>query len=271
MEIEFNFMGVCIEDWHTSYRFYTEILGMYAELDPDLGNWASLGGGWDAYRAGSRSMIVELFDGGRLACGGRSWGHEQGIRPGIQVDDLEAVVVAARARGVPFTGEIEETDWGRRIEFAAPEGIRWTLSEAPDQPSSTDLFKPHFGHVEIKAHDLTGQVVFYRDVMGMHLESENQAQVILGQGAGKPWLALEPGGEKQINDPSWASDPALAHPVFISFMTFDIQEVAARLREANVTILKGIERHVDWGGTDLIIADMDGNALQIVQYGTQIS
>lgn len=115
---------------------------------------------------------------------------------------------------------------------------------------------------------MTEQMVFYRDVMGMRLESENQAQVILGQGAGTPWLALEPGGEKQINDPSWASDPALAHPVFISFMTFDIQDVAARLREANVTILKGIERHVDWGGTDLIIADMDENALQIVQYGT---
>lgn len=104
MENELNFMGVCVDDCHTSYRFYTEILGMYAELDPDLGNWASLGGGWDAYRAGSRSMIVELFDGGRLAGGGRSWGHEQGIRPGIQVDDLESVVAAARARSKILAG-----------------------------------------------------------------------------------------------------------------------------------------------------------------------
>jgi catechol 2,3-dioxygenase-like lactoylglutathione lyase family enzyme len=131
MDIELNFMGVCVVDWHSSYRFYTEILGIHAELDPDLGIWASLGGGWDAYRAGSKSLIVELFDGGRPA-GGRKWGHKQGIRPGIQVDDLEAVVVAARARGVPFTGEVEETDWGQRIEFSAPEGIRWTLPTSQD-------------------------------------------------------------------------------------------------------------------------------------------
>jgi len=270
MDIELNFMGVCVVDWHTSYRFYTEILGMHAELDPDLGIWASLGGGWDAYRAGSKSMIVELFDGGRPAGDGRAWGHKQGIRPGIQVDDLEAVVVEARACGVPFTGEVEETDWGQRIEFTAPEGIRWTLSHVPGRPSSSDLFKPHIGHVEIKAHDLAEQEAFYRDVMGMHLESENQTQVILGQGAGKPWLTLESGSEKQINDPARASDPACGHPIFISFMTSDIQDVAALLREANVTMLKGIEHHADWGGTDLIIADVDGNVLQIVQYGTQI-
>lgn len=266
MDVELNFMGVCVADWHTSYRFYTEILGMHAELDPDLGTWASLGGGWDAYRAGSKSMIVELFDGGRPAGGGRAWGHKQGIRPGIQVDDLEAVVVAARARGVPFTGQVEETDWGQRIEFTAPEGIRWILSQVPGRPSSPDLFKPHIGHVEIKAHDLAGQEAFYRNVIGMHLESENQTQVILGQGTGKPWLTLESGGEKQINDPAWASDPARGHPIFISFMTSDIEDVAALLREANVTVLKGIERHADWGGTDLIIADVDGNSLQIGNY-----
>ena len=270
MDIELNFMGVCVEDWHTSYRFYTEILGMHAELDPDLGIWASLGGGWDAYRAGSRSMIVELFDGGRPAGGRRAWGHKQGIRPAIQVDDLEAVVAAARARGVPFTGEIEETDWGQRTEFTAPEGIRWTLSHVPERPSSPGLFKPHIGHVEIKTHDLAGQVTFYRDVMGMNLESEHQTQIILGQGAGKPWLALESGGEKQTNDPAWASDPALGHPVFISFMASDVREVATRVRQANVNILKGVEHHADWGGTDLIVADVDGNALQIVQYGTRI-
>jgi hypothetical protein len=79
-----------------------------------------------------------------------------------------------------------------------------------------------------------------------------------------------PTSEKQINDPAWASDPARGHPIFISFMTSDIEDVAALLREANVTVLKGIERHADWGGTDLIIADVDGNSLQIVQYGTQI-
>lgn len=266
MDTELNFLGLYVADWPASYQFYTAILGMQAEVDPSLGVWASLGGGWDAYRTGSRSMICELFDGGGSVGSGRAWGRRQGIRPAIHVDDLDAVVGAARARGVSFTGEVEETAWGRRIEFTAPEGIRWTLCQAPGRPSSPDLFKPYIGHVEIKAHDVAGQTAFYRDVIGLDLESKEPAQVIFGQGAGLPWLTLEPGGEKRTNDPARGPDAIRGHPVFISFMASDIQAVAARLRGAQATLLKDIEHHEEWGGTDIIIADVDGNMLQIVQY-----
>ena len=67
-----------------------------------------------------------------------------------------------------------------------------TLAHVPGRPSHPDLFKPYIGHIEIKAHDLVGQKAFYHNVMGMRLESETQARVIFGQGAGKPWLILEP-------------------------------------------------------------------------------
>ncbi|MGI8916046.1 MAG: VOC family protein [Chloroflexota bacterium] len=270
MDTELNFLGICAVDWQASFRFYTEILGMHSELAPHLGVWASLGGGWNAYRAGSRSVIVELFDGGRPASSARAWGHEQGIRPGIQVDDLDAVVAEARMRGVSFTGAVEATDWGHRIEFTAPEGIRWTLSDASGHPSGSDLARPYIGHVEIKAHDLAGQKAFYRDIIGMELMKESAAQVIFGQGAGKPWLSLEPGGEQPINDPRWASRPAIGQPIFISFKTADIQAVAARLRAAQATVLKDVRQHGDWGGTDMIISDIDGNALQVVQYGNAL-
>lgn len=266
MDTELNFLGLYVAAWQASYQFYTEILGMHADEDPSLGVWASLGGGWDAYRTGCRSMICELFDGGRPVRRGRAWGRGQGIRPAIHVDDLDAVVSAARARGVPFTGAVEETAWGRRIEFTVPEGLRWTLCQTPGRPSSPDLFKPYIGHVEIKACDVAGQTAFYRDVIGMNLESETLAQVIVGQGVGQPWLTVESGGEKQMNDPAGGPDAIRGQPVFISFMASDIQAVAARLTEAQATLLKDIEHHDAWGGTDIIIADVDGNALQVVQY-----
>lgn len=270
MDTELNFLGIRVADWQASYRFYADILGMHSELAPKLGVWASLGGGWDDYRAGSGSIIVELFDGGRPPGGERAWGREQAIRPSIHVDDLQAAVEEARARGVPFTGGVEDTTWGKRMEFTAPDGIRWTLAEAPGYPSNSDVSRPYIGHVEIKAHDLAGQKAFYREIMGMGLERESPAEVILGQGSGKPWLVLESGGERPINDPRWASRPVIGHPIFISYMAGDIRAVVARLQAARATVLRDLRHHADWGGTDMIIADADGNALQIVQYGTSL-
>ena len=267
--MELHFIGVTAANWHSAFEFYTKRLGVRVNAtNPALGNWAQLGAGGDDYWSGiSRSMTFELFDGGPPGKKERRWGHKQGFRPGIQVENLDAMVAAARARGVPFTGEIEQTDWGRRIEFTAPDDVRWTLSEARSRPADSDLAEPLIGHVEIKAHDVAGQKAFYRDVMGLHLESENARCIILGQGPGKPWLTIEPGGEKQTNSPALASEPTRGHPIFISFMTHHLDQTAARLRKSGVTILCEVTHHPDWNGTDLIIADVDGNAIQVVQYG----
>jgi len=267
--VELNFIGVTAADWHAAFDFYTKTLGVgLAATNPAYGNWALFGGGWKDYESGkSRSMIFELFEHGLPGIADRHWGHRQGYRPGIQVDDLDAMVAAARSRGVPFTGEIETTEWGRRIEFSAPEGVRWTLSEARSRPAGSDLAQPLIGHIEIKAHDVDGQKAFYRDVMGLQVESEGARGIILGQAPGKAWLTIEPGGEKQTTPPELAKEPYQAHPIFISFMTYRLDLVAARLRKAGVTILREVTPHPLWGGTDLIIADVDGNVIQVVQYG----
>ncbi|HWA28915.1 MAG TPA: VOC family protein [Lacunisphaera sp.] len=270
--LEMNFLGIVAADWPSACEFYTKRLGVrLTATNPTYGNWAQLGAGWDEHASGkSRSMILELFEGGPAGNNDRRWGHRQGIRPSIQVDNLDAMVAAARARGVMFTGEIETVAWGRRIEFSAPDGVRWTLSEARGRPAGSDLALPLIGHVELKAHDVAGQKAFYRDVMGLQFESEDARGIILVQGPGKAWLTIEPGGERQANSPA-ASRTALGQPInqplFISFMTHHLDQVAARLKKAGVTILRGIERHPDWGGTDLIITDVDGNAIQVVQYG----
>jgi predicted enzyme related to lactoylglutathione lyase len=267
--MEMNFIGVTAADWHAACDFYTQRLGIgFKETNPALGNWAKLGAGLTDYWSGkNRGMIFELFDGGPAGNKDRRWGHKQGFRPSIQVDHLDTMVAAAKARGVPFTGEIETTDWGRRIEFSAPDGVRWTLSEARGRPACADLAMPFIGHIELKARDVAGQKAFYRDIMGLQLESETARRIILGQGPGKAWLTIEPGGEKQTNPPELAKEPTQGHPIFISFMTHHIDQVAARLRKSGVVILRDVTRHPDWEGTDLIIADVDGNAIQVVQYG----
>jgi predicted enzyme related to lactoylglutathione lyase len=52
-------------------------------------------------------------------------------------------------------------------------------------------------------------------------------------------------------------------------MTPDIRAAHAYLQARGVTMLRGIVYHDDWGGTDVHIADPDGNAIQVVQYGHQ--
>jgi predicted enzyme related to lactoylglutathione lyase len=57
-----------------------------------------------------------------------------------------------------------------------------------------------------------------------------------------------------------------AFPVFISLMTTDIQSAYAYLKSKGVTILRDIISDQSWGGSDLHIADPDGNGIQVVQY-----
>jgi len=65
----------------------------------------------------------------------------------------------------------------------------------------------------------------------------------------------------------WEDNAVRAFPVFPSLMTTDIQSVYAYLKSKGVTILRDIISNQDWGGTDLHIADSDGNGIQVVQYG----
>ena len=64
----FNFIGTCVVDWLPAFRFFSDVLGLQARRDPKHGDWAILGGAWEAYyQQGSRSAIFELFDQGRNA------------------------------------------------------------------------------------------------------------------------------------------------------------------------------------------------------------
>lgn len=267
MQLEWNFIGASFVNWQIAFRYFTDVLGFAYNLNPDYGDWAVLGGGWDAYYAGSNGTTFELFDDGCPASTARHWGDGQGYRPALHVRDLETSIAYLKSRGVIFSSDIEAKSWGRRIEFIAPESVRLALLETPERPTTTDWQRPIMATVEIKAHDLDAQTHFFTDVMGLHIAERYTNGVILRHtDTNKAQIILESGGTKTTNDPSWSHDPVRGHPFFLSFMTPDIEAVNEKLHKNNVTILKPMQTHKSWGGTDIHVADPDGNALQIVRY-----
>ena len=255
MNLKFNWLGLHISDFEASLRFYTEALGMNAsDVKKDWAYFSTTG------------ITFELFGGGKPPVPDRSsWGQGQAVRPSIQVTDLHAVVAEMRKRGVQFTSGIERTEFSEWIELFAPENLRWTLAQAPAYPASPDLHKPHIGWMELKVNRMDEQRVFYRDVMGFHLEEGKNGQVVLRQEPGEPILFLIPGGQPaaphQIQKGAFTPPPS--H--LISFETDDIEQAADWLKSRNIPILIGVTRK-SWGGIDLYIADIDGNPIQIVQY-----
>src|SRR5262245_57769467 len=116
LNLTFNFIGVCVVDWESAFRFFSETLGLKYELEPKFGDWAIFGGGWDAYyKEGNRSAIFELFDSGR-AVAERHWGLNQGIRPGFHVSNLQGIVDRL---DIPFT--FAKRPWGNTAEFSTTE------------------------------------------------------------------------------------------------------------------------------------------------------
>ncbi len=255
MALVLNWLGVHVADFAASLRFYTDVLGIHAsDVKPD---WAFFD---------TTGMTLELF-GGAPPTPDRSWGRGQAVRPSIQVADLPGTMAEMRRRGVDFTGEIERAASREQVEFAAPEGIRWTLAHAPEYPFGAGLHRPHIGWVELKVQRLAQQRAFYSEVLGLRPDVEH-GQAVLRQGPGEPLLFLVTGGQRAA--PLQVTGGLLrpAPPLMMSFETDDIAQAAAWLRAHEIPLVIGIT-HRHWGGTDLFIADADGNPIQVVQYARE--
>lgn len=266
MDITFNFIGMSVANWPAAHTFFTQSLGLQAELNPAYGDWANLGGGWSGYYSDTHSLVCELFDnGGPVAT--RWWGHHQNIRPAIHVDDLDATVNQLRGRGIHFAGEIENRSWGRQIEFDTVEGIKWAIAQIPSHPMRHDLSRPHIGHVAIKTADFKAQQDFYERILGLELRDSGQDHAIYTQNKpNHPFIILLTGGEVVHYDPDSVRPPERAHPFFLSLMTPELSTVLETINQQGLALLRSVTHHADWGGTDVVIKDADGNAIQIVQY-----
>jgi predicted enzyme related to lactoylglutathione lyase len=267
MSFKLHLLGITAADWHAVHRFYGEQFGMAtAEINPSYGNWALMGRDPKAYGETHNVLKFELFDFGGPPKSGWAWGQTQGYRPGIYVDDLEQGMKALAQRGIEFSGEIETTLWGRRIEFKAHEGLRWTLEEAPAILHGNGFQKPNIGSVSLKAYTLAIQKAFYHGLLGMQILHEDERVIALQRQAGEPYLFLEAGGKKMHIEYTIVDEQIWVHGAWVSFSVDDLQSAADTLRSAGVRILQEIKTHLDWGGKDMLIFDPDGNVMQLVQY-----
>lgn len=225
------------------------------------GHWAVFGAGWDDYVLGrSRGLVCELFEGGGSA--------PPAIGLGLQVRDVQGALEKASARGARFEPEVAGPVHPAGAHLEGPAGVRWSLHQTDTARSADDLSEPEITRVELHVADLQGQIEFYHRILGLpNVTRDGFRTIVLRQHPDGPELVLLPGGRRHVPDPRWKEQPALGQKVFLGFMTEDIHRAASQLKSAGVRILHEVEHH-DWDGTDLIVADADGNAVQVFKLDT---
>jgi predicted enzyme related to lactoylglutathione lyase len=257
MDFKLNFIGVSVQDFASSFDFYTRVLGLRARHATP--GWAYLE---------TTGMIFELFsEGGHEGAPARGAGgipRWQAVRPAIQVAQLERTLAELRDHGVSLTEGPERTLLGEEAGLVAPEGIQWRVAHAPGLPAAGHLHLPHIGWVELFAAQLDAQHRFYSEVMGLRTERVGEREVLLCQAPGEPLLILRPGGRGHTAGYQ-REMPRAGHPVTLTFETKDIQAANSYLDSQCVPFIQHVTRK-DWGGIDLYIADADGNPVQVVQY-----
>lgn len=233
--------------------FYSRALGLSFEQNEAYGQWRYFQ---------TQRMTFELFEAQPDRLEVKAWGKGQAFRPVILVSDLSATAAMFQKQGIPFSQSTAE--FGTQLEMMGPEGIRWGLRESPNV--EMDWAHPLIGGIELKAANLKAQKAFYTQVLGMTIENETDQAIQLHQSEGEAWLRIEAGG---VETPPRRGEhkPAFFYPIWISYKTNAVKEANAWLQQHTVTILHPLTYHADWLGTDIIIADADGNAIQVVQYG----
>jgi hypothetical protein len=118
--------------------------------------------------------------------------HFNGPALDLQVEDVRAARQAMLARGVEFIAEVETYEADAWAYFLGPEGRLFTIQQAEHRSSQSAGPLLGFSRASLPAHDLTGAVRFFSEVMEMALAREDQADeaAIFGLGGvtcSKPW------------------------------------------------------------------------------------
>lgn len=251
-----NWFGMAVQNVPAATDFYSNKLGFRISQDEEKSFL------WQYFE--TRCMTFELFKAHSDRFQAKGWGNGQAFRPAILVNDLSIAIKKLQNQGVLLSPEVSE--FGHQIEITGPDEIRWSLVGGSD--IEIDWAHPVIGGIELKAANLKAQKNFYTQVFGMVVDYETDRVIHLTQPNGEAWLRIQVGGSStSLQATQNHPKPALLFPIWISYETKDIQQANVWLQKQNATILHPITNHKDWGGTDIIIADIDGNAIQVVQYG----
>lgn len=254
ISLTLNWFGVAMHDMPAAAEFFSNALGFSFKEDSEKSLWRYFE---------TRRMVFELFAAYPDRINIEGWGRGQSFRPAFLVNDLFSVEARLHEAGVQVCRDASE--FGDRLEVTGPEGLRLSFIESPDVV--TDWRHLTVGGIELKAAHMGAQRDFYVEVLGMTAAQQKDQAIHMTQTNGEAWLRMETGGTP-LSLPSEAGNrqPAFFYPIWISFETQDIIRANDWLSHHRVKILQPITHHQDWGGTDIILADADGNAIQIVQY-----
>jgi catechol 2,3-dioxygenase-like lactoylglutathione lyase family enzyme len=248
-DFKLNFIGVTVNDFATSFRFYTGILGMVArETKP---NWALFD---------TTGMTLELFGGGN-----HSGGAEQTVIPYLHVANAESTIEELQGIGVQLDGEIGRGDGSLGAKIIAPEGLRWWIDYRPSYPFGESLKRPAVTLVDLMTgyEALEAQRNLYETVMGMPCFEGDGHWLAFGYGEDQPELLIFDdldGGKKRPTITSLRQAPH-----FLSFETSNIRRAEEWLRAHDARFMRQITPH-EWGGINLFVLDPDNNPVQVVQY-----
>lgn len=250
-----NWFGMAVQDVIAATDFYGKKLGLLYVENEAHGLWR--------YFETQRTTF-ELFRAHPDRIHLNSWGNGQAFRPVILVDDLSRTSAMFRQQGI--THFHSTSGFGAQIEMVGPEEFRWGLEASPT--IEMDWARPIVAGIELKASNREAQKAFYTQVFGLTVEAETGQAIHLKQSDGETWLRIVSGGTSTPPPFAFGEEkPAFFYPIWISFETKDIKGANTWLQGQNVTILHPITYHEDWLGTDIILADVDGNPIQVVQYG----
>ena len=245
---------MAVHDFSAAVDFYSNKLGVASEEEEAKEDWRYYN---------TRRMTFELFQAHPQRIKVQAWGKGQAFRPVILVSDLAAAETLLRRQAIPFASSTSTS--GAQVEMIGSEGIRWGLMESPD--GEMDWAHPIVGGIEVKATNLEAQRDFYTRMMGMAIEDQRDQFIHLSQSNGDVWLHLETGGlPAPFPARTDTKSPAFLHPIWISFETQDVRSANTWLQQHDLTFLRSLTYHPDWNGTDILLADADGNVVQVVQY-----
>ena len=250
-----NWFGMAVHDVPAASDFYSQRLG-FSFLEDETNSL------WRQFQ--TRCMTFELFQAHPQRLMVNAWGDGQAFRPFILVDKLSAAIDMLQSQNISFSQP--ESSFGKILEMVGPEKIRWSLMESTD--IQIDWAHPTIGGIELKAVNLDAQKAFYTEILGMTLERGVEGTLLLSQPDEMARLLIHTGGVfTHPPAPAGEEKPAYFYPIWISFETQDVKHANVWLKQQNAVILHPLTYHEDWNGTDIILADADGNAVQVVQYG----
>ena len=115
-------------------------------------------------------------------------------------------------------------------------------------------------HLALRVTDLSKSRAFYQTLLGMKVVWEPDPQnLYLSSGSDNLALHQIPAGESIRQ----GEGQFLDHFGFIAESEEGVDEIAGKMKEAGVPILKPVKRHRD-GSYSFYMTDPDGNAIQIL-------